>query len=780
MNTETITAVAKAPAITPLKATTSALNVSDAFLADFCATIDRKNCITEVAKNFRKADHHTNGFTAKDYKAYISQKQSFGIMGSITPRHFPEDTRCGAGDVVTRNYVAFDFDVLKSLNGDDTSWKQWSGDRKLATIKEVVEPKFDAIFAAGLGEPWFINFTGHGFHVWYRTTGIIKIDSEEQWKNFYHLCGNKLKTAIGLDYDEQTQGVANLMRLPCSWNIKKDTAPVLGTILRHNPQAYSTNELRELWVESVMAMDVLADEARVKKDRSNVVNISTKKSGYDEDAERDYLERLKRTVTWDAVLTYCGYSGKTPQPKGDWLRVQSAWTRDSDPSCYLNTKTMRFHDFSSGKWGSALDYIMECKSMTLPEAKKVLMELTGLPAPEKRKKTPQPTAVTATEEPIQARASLADFSRFFSQNLPDLSVCSLTGYYGFKDKGKWERVGRNELKWLRAMAKEQGLCKNDVDDYLALHARSLNKRLLVDLPDWDGVDRIKDICSRVKLKNMSSDHLETLMKGWGATMIARLGDPYIQNVVPIFRGNQGDGKDVFIRYMTNGLGRYYNSCKIGIPGKEIEDYRYMYDSVAIHIEEMKMKSICPNHFKELITKSSATWRKHHDDGVTKHWFHSSFIASTNDPEVLTDFTGNRRFWIFELAEKFPAKDYWHYPVEETSQIIAQYFWLHSNGYKAEQEALADMTAYVKSATPKSPTELILEAFDNEMHDWETASAGLKVRSGGAQEMFAQIARFVGGGITAMKVAKVLAENGRSRKGAGNRPEYFRLENRPNG
>lgn len=766
MNTETITAGAKAPHMRPVKTTAPALNVSDEFLADFCEKLNRPGLLTAIAR----ADIGTSSFNRADNIEKLSPsillektrlQLNYAVINSIKPR--PDLKRCGNSDIAARNWIIFDLDLKDQSDGFMALARAGKLD-KVRAFFDGNKSKIEAI----LGPIWIAVYSGNGLHLYFHVSSLIDTSDIKKYECFYSSCLSKLKAATGFDFDEKFVSQSQMIRLPGSTNYKVVTDPLPTEVIYHDAKADSSQQLGQLFDDAVTAL--LAQK---------IVHLPQVPS---QPQQRDpHTEAVREALTFETVLNHFHYS-KWDRAKENGTLISAPWREDKNPSVKLWLDAKTFKDRADGsKHGDIFHMIAELARLNINtqfrDVLKIAEQITSIEGPRKRKKTPQPTAATATEEPIQARTSLADFSRFFSQNLPDLSVCSLTGSVGFKDKGVWKSAS-TEVNWLRALAKEQGLSKNDVEDYLALHARSLNKRLLVDLPEWDKVDRVKDICSRVKLKNMSSDHLETLIKDWGATMMARLGDSFVQNKMPIFRGPQGAGKDVFIRYITSGLGQYYNSCKIGLRDKEIEDYRNMHASIAIHIEELKMKSICPSHFKDLITKSTATWRRMRVDNPTKHWFHCSFIASSNDEEVLTDFTGNRRFWIFDMVE-FPFKDYWDYPVEETSQIIAQFSRLKAKSYKAEQEALDDMTAYIKSETPKSPTELILEAFDNEMHDWESAANGQKIRRGGAQDMFAQIARFVGNGTTAMKVAKVLAENGRSRKGAGNRPEYFRMVNRPN-
>src|SRR5690606_6963050 len=99
-----------------------------------------------------------------------------------------------------------------------------------------------------------------------------------------------------------------------------------------------------------------------------------------------------------------------------------------------------------------------------------------------------------------------------------------------------------------------------VTDYFYKYESLQEKRLLIDIPVWDGRDRIKDICSWVECGNVTKEQFEELVKEWLAIMFERSGDhngfDVAQNKILLLQGNQGAGKDTWIQMLLGGFGQH--------------------------------------------------------------------------------------------------------------------------------------------------------------------------------------------------------------------------------
>ena len=108
--------------------------------------------------------------------------------------------------------------------------------------------------------------------------------------------------------------------------------------------------------------------------------------------------------------------------------------------------------------------------------------------------------------------------------------------------------------------------------------------------------------------------------------------------------------------------------------------------------EYSFKKSDLSDFKQFITQDTDEYRSPYGRSSESHYRHTSFIASCNTNDYLTDTTGNRRFWTiplaekldFEMLEKFDFGALWVQIARELEHSDLQCFRLST----AEQNALA--------------------------------------------------------------------------------------------
>ncbi len=103
--------------------------------------------------------------------------------------------------------------------------------------------------------------------------------------------------------------------------------------------------------------------------------------------------------------------------------------------------------------------------------------------------------------------------------------------------------------------------------------------------------------------------------------------------------------------------------------------------------------------------------------------HTSFISSCNFDYILRDSSGNRRFMIFEVA-----KIRWGYEDVDQGQIFAQARHLANVGFRASEVARSEMDTYIKTQTPVSTDDIIVEVFDQFLSEKSRLMHGNKIRS----------------------------------------------------
>jgi hypothetical protein len=324
----------------------------------------------------------------------------------------------------------------------------------------------------------------------------------------------------------------------------------------------------------------------------------------------------------------------------------------------------------------------------------------------------------------------------------------------------------NQVLALEALVieEENGLRTGDVKRFLSLLRSRMEPKLLVNIPEWDGLDRIKVIAQCLHAKNLGHDHIEELLKEWGAKMFERIDDTSVQNPMLIFTGGQGLGKSELVKSMLGGLDHYFKGGRIGANDKD-DDLR-LTKTIAWCIDEFdQTRKADVARLKELIFRESVTFRSPYaamDETISCRY---SFMATANVSDLLRDPTGNRRYRIVELDNID-----WSYPTNESPQVLAQFKALR--GYRISEVTKSIIDAYTEEATPPTLEEQITSAFDDMMTDRIPVVARghetIQIRN----ELRAMFK------VSDNYICRVLKDSGRSRRGAQNSLEMFMPDNNP--
>ncbi|MDR2205777.1 MAG: DNA primase [Flavobacteriaceae bacterium] len=90
--------------------------------------------------------------------------------------------------------------------------------------------------------------------------------------------------------------------------------------------------------------------------------------------KQDFIDRLLQDSD---ILDVFQRFGDEPQRKGVNYFCTSPFNAEKTPSCLISQKTQRFKDFSSGKFGDVISYLMQKKTISYPEAIEELAKLQG-------------------------------------------------------------------------------------------------------------------------------------------------------------------------------------------------------------------------------------------------------------------------------------------------------------------------------------------------------------------------------------------------------------------
>ena len=167
---------------------------------------------------------------------------------------------------------------------------------------------------------------------------------------------------------------------------------------------------------------------------------------------------------------------------------------------------------------------------------------------------------------------------------------------------------------------------------------------LYNLPRWDGQDRIRALAQTVPCRN---PHWAELFHRWFLNMVAHwrgsVDKKYANSVSPLLVGAQGTRKSTFCRIIVPLEIRAYYTDSIDFSRKrdaELSLNRF----ALINIDEFDQISMTQQGFlKHILQKPVVNVRKPYGNAVLEMRLYASFIATSNQKDLLTDPSASRRF-----------------------------------------------------------------------------------------------------------------------------------------
>lgn len=174
---------------------------------------------------------------------------------------------------------------------------------------------------------------------------------------------------------------------------------------------------------------------------------------------------------------------------------------------------------------------------------------------------------------------------------------------------------------------------------------------LYDLPHWDGKDRILALAQTVPCNN---PYWAELFHRWFLNMVAHwrgnTDKKYANSVSPLLVGAQGTRKSTFCRSIVPPELRAYYTDSIDFSRKRDAEL-YLNRFALINIDEFDQISSTQQGFlKHILQKPVVNVRKPYANAVLEMRRYASFIATSNQKDLLTDPSGSRRFICIEVTE----------------------------------------------------------------------------------------------------------------------------------
>ncbi|NDV81653.1 BT4734/BF3469 family protein [Bacteroides sp. 51] len=171
---------------------------------------------------------------------------------------------------------------------------------------------------------------------------------------------------------------------------------------------------------------------------------------------------------------------------------------------------------------------------------------------------------------------------------------------------------------------------------------------LLDLPAWDGKDRIRQLAGRVTCNN---PRWADLFHIWFLSMVAHWQQKdhlHANSTLPLLVGDQGCGKSTFcLNILPPELREYYTDSIDFSNRRHVELALNRF--ALINMDEFD--SISPAYqpfMKHILQKTIIQTKRPYGTATEQLRRYATFIATSNNFDLLTDTTGSRRFICIEV------------------------------------------------------------------------------------------------------------------------------------
>ena len=261
---------------------------------------------------------------------------------------------------------------------------------------------------------------------------------------------------------------------------------------------------------------------------------------------------------------------------------------------------------------------------------------------------------------------------------------------------------------------------------------------------WDGkTDHIAMLARCVKC---DIPQWEQWFRKWFLSMVAQWLVPnqeYGNSIVPLLISPQGDGKTTFCRMILPKELRWGFLENLDV-GEKRQTLQAMHNFLLINLDEFNQISpkLQEGFLKNVISLPCVKIKRPYGKHVEEFRRYASFIATTNEGNVLSDPTGNRRFICVQLTAPVDTaykpnyealygqaftlimrhKEQWWFTAEETKAIIA-----HNRNFEVTPPTIQYFNEYYDIAEDESDGQWLSPTaiFDHLRH---IAGSGLKANN----------------------------------------------------
>lgn len=249
---------------------------------------------------------------------------------------------------------------------------------------------------------------------------------------------------------------------------------------------------------------------------------------------------------------------------------------------------------------------------------------------------------------LQIKPTIDNFVRLMTNHYGDnLRLNEMTGKPEYRRNGEWREWTDTEESRMRSYFEStySMYSQNKLSDALLIYFQNHRVNPLLEILEglvWDGKPRVEQFLHDV-MKVEDSEYTREcsrLIFAGGVHRAYRPGCKFDDMIVLI--GGQGAGKSTIVRWL-NIEDQFYQEIKT-IAGKEgIEAIRGVWIGEVAELMAMtRVKEA--EAVKAYITSQKDSYRPPYQKNVQTIPRRCVFIGTTNNPQFLTDKTGNRRFY----------------------------------------------------------------------------------------------------------------------------------------
>ncbi|NDV83524.1 BT4734/BF3469 family protein [Bacteroides sp. 51] len=208
----------------------------------------------------------------------------------------------------------------------------------------------------------------------------------------------------------------------------------------------------------------------------------------------------------------------------------------------------------------------------------------------------------------------------------------------------------NGMTW-NALSEGIGAWDADIRRYLdsdRIPVHNPIEEYLHQLPRWDGKDRIRELAARITCNN---PRWPDLFYRWFLSMVAhwqQKDQHHANSALPLLVGDQGYGKSTFCLNLLPPELRDYYTDSVDF-GKRRDVELALTRFALVNLDEFDSIGHSYQGFlKHIVQKAVVQTRRPHGTVTEKLRRYATFIATSNNFDLLTDPTGSRRFICIEV------------------------------------------------------------------------------------------------------------------------------------